>query len=437
VIERSATARIQSLIRWLKPFQRCFGHRAQRLALGTYVQGLFSDSDRKSMQAMLARVTQPITYQAFQHFITHAVWDADRIWRQLLAVLPERTGVLIIDGTSFPKQGTRSVGVARQYCGALGKIANCQVAVTAALWTGTRAWLTGALLYLPREWLTDRDRRTVAEIPNSAAFQEKWRQALTLIRRARASGLSVTAVLADAEFGDVTVFRRALHRWNLPYAVGVSRHLTVFRGTPSVHRPPSSRLGRPRTPLVLTEPTPPIAVRALALALPPRAWRRVTWRNGSNRPWAARFAAVRVTPAHDWRERRLAPEIWLLCEQDLGATPRTKYFFINLPASASLKQLVRLAHQRWAIEQQYQELKTELGFDHFEGRSYPGWQHHVVLSAIAYAFLQRERMRPRATPLTFPGIRAMLQEIFTALLIAQRPAYFKRIQELQQIDLRI
>jgi SRSO17 transposase len=438
VIERSATARIQSLIRWLEPFQRCFGHRAQRLALGTYVQGLFSDSDRKSMQAMLARVTQPITYQAFQHFITHAVWDADRIWRQLLAVLPERTGILIIDGTSFPKQGTRSVGVARQYCGALGKVANCQVAVTAALWTGARAWLTGALLYLPREWLTDGDRRAVAEIPSSTTFQEKWRQALTLIRRARAGGLSVTAVLADAEFGDVTIFRRALHRWKLPYAVGVSRHLTVFRGTPSVHLPPSGRLGRPRTQLVLTEATQPIAVRALALALPRRAWRRVTWRNGSNRPWAARFAAVRVTPATDWRERRLAPEIWLLCEQDLGATPRTKYFFINLPATASLKQLVRLAHQRWAIEQQYQELKTELGFDHFEGRSYPGWQHHVVLSAVAYAFLQRERMRRvRGEPLTFPGIRAIIQEIFTALLIAQRPAYFKRIQELQQIDLRI
>jgi SRSO17 transposase len=437
VIERSATARIQSLIRWLEPFQRCFGHRAQRLALGTYVQGLFSDSDRKSMQAMLARVTQPITYQAFQHFITHAVWDADRIWRQLLAVLPERTGVLIIDGTSFPKQGTRSVGVARQYCGALGKVANCQVAVTAALWTGARAWLTGALLYLPREWLTESDRRAGAEIPASAVFQEKWRQALTLIRRARAAGLSVTAVLADAEFGDVTVFRRALHRWGLPYAVGVSRHLTVFPGRPSTRVPPSGRIGRPRSQLVLTDETRPIAVRALALTLPRRAWRRITWRNGSSRPWAARFAAVRVTPAHDWRERRLAPELWLLCEQDLGATPRTKYFFVNLPATASLKQLVRLAHQRWAIEQQYQELKTELGFDHFEGRSYPGWQHHVVLSAVAYAFLQRERMRPCATPLTFPGIRAIVQEIFTALLIAQRPAYFKRIQELQQIDLRI
>jgi SRSO17 transposase len=139
VIDRTATARIQRLIRWVEPFQRSFGHRAQRLALRTYVQGLFSDSDRKSMQAMLARVTNPLTYQGFQHFITHAVWDADRVWRRLLEVLPERRGVLIIDGTSFPKQGTHSVGVARQYCGALGKIANCQVAVTAALWSGVRA----------------------------------------------------------------------------------------------------------------------------------------------------------------------------------------------------------------------------------------------------------------------------------------------------------
>jgi SRSO17 transposase len=438
VIDRTATARIQRLIRWLEPFQRCFGHRAQRLALDTYVHGLFSDSDRKSMQAMLARVTNPITYQGFQHFITHAAWDADRVWRRLLEVLPERRGVLIIDGTSFPKQGIHSVGVARQYCGALGKIANCQVAVTAALWTGARAWVTGALLYLPKEWLSDPDRRTVAHIPTGASFQEKWRQALTLIRRARAAGLQITAVLADAEFGDVTAFRRALHRWRLPYAVGVSRHLTVFPGTPAVHVPPSPRTGRPRSQLVLSNDTRSIAVSALALTLPPRAWRRVTWRNGRNRPWAARFAAVRVTPANDWRERRLAPEVWLLCEQDLGATPRTKYFFINLPALASVPQLVRLSHQRWAIEQQYQELKTELGFDHFEGRSYPGWQHHVVLTAIAYAFLQRERQRRGADEsLTFPGVRAIVQEIFTALLLAQQPDYFKRIEELRQINLRI
>jgi SRSO17 transposase len=437
VIDRTATARIQRLIRWLEPFQRGFGHRAQRLALGTYVHGLFSDSDRKSMQAMLARVTNPITYQGFQHFITHAVWDADRVWRRLLEAFPERRGVLIIDGTSFPKQGTHSVGVARQYCGALGKIANCQVAVTAALWTGARAWLTGALLYLPKAWL-ETDQRAVAHIPAGASFQEKWRQALTLIRRARAAGLQITAVLADAEFGDVTAFRRALHRWRLPYALGISRHLTVFPGTPAVHVPPSGRMGRPRSQLVLVHDTRPIAVRALALALPVRAWRRVTWRNGTHRRWAARFAAVRVTPANDWRDRRLAPEVWLLCEQDLGATPRTKYFFVDLPAGASMTQLVRLAHQRWAIEQQYQELKTELGFDHFEGRSYPGWQHHVVLTAVAYAFLQRERQRRGADEsLTFPGIRAIVQEIFTALLLAQQPDYFKRIEELRQINLRI
>jgi SRSO17 transposase len=438
LIDRTATARIQRLLRWLEPFQRCFGHRAQRLALRTYVQGVFSDSDRKSMQAMLTRVTEPVSYQAFQHFITHAPWDADRIWRRLLEILPERRGVLILDGTSFPKQGRHSVGVARQYCGALGKVANCQVAVTAALWTGTRAWLLGAVLYLPQSWIEDAGRRAAAGIPSHASFQEKWRHALTLIRRARAAGLRVTAVVADAEFGDITAFRRTLHQWRLPYALGVSRHLTVFRGTPAVHIPLSSRTGRPRSQLVLVNDTRPLTVRALALALPARTWRRVTWRNGTNRPWAARFAALRVMPANEWRNRRLAPEVWLLCEQDLGLTPRIKYFFVSLPATASLKQLVHLAHQRWAIEQQYQELKTELGLDHFEGRSYPGWQHHVVLTAVAYAFLQRERMRHDADPaLTFPAVRAIVTEVFTALLFAQKPSFLKRIQELQNIQLRI
>lgn len=426
-------------MRWLEPFQRCFGHRAQRLALRTYVHGVFSDSDRKSMQAMLARVTQPGSYQAFQHFITHAEWEADRIWRRLLDVLPERRGVLIIDSTSFPKQGQHSVGVARQYCGALGKIANCQVAVTAALWTGARAWLLGALLYLPQAWIEDATRRAVARIPAPVSFQEKWRQALTLLRRARAAGLQLTAVVADAEFGDITAFRRLLHQWRLPYALGISHHLTVFRGTPAVHIPPDSRTGRPRSQLVLVDrKTKAITVRALALSLPARAWRRVTWRNGTNRPWAARFAGVRVTPANEWRNRRLAPEVWLLCEQDLGLTPRIKYFFVNLPATASLKQLVHLAHQRWAIEQQYQELKTELGLDHFEGRSFPGWHHHVVLTAVAYAFLQKERMRHDVDPaLTLPAVRAIVTEIFTALLFAQKPHYLKRIQELQKIQLRI
>ena len=138
MVDHTATARIERLVRWLEQFKVCFGHRAQLMALRTYVQGVFSDSERKSMQAMLARITEPIAYQAFQHFITHAPWDAAKVWRRLRAVIPERRGVIILDGTSFPKQGPHSVGVMRQYCGALGKIANCQVATTIALWTGVR-----------------------------------------------------------------------------------------------------------------------------------------------------------------------------------------------------------------------------------------------------------------------------------------------------------
>ena len=439
MIDRRTLAPLQRLVRWLEPFQACFGHRAQRLALRTYVHGLFSDSERKSMQAMQARVTDPVAYHGLQHFITHATWDADRIWRRLLEVLPERRGVLILDGTSFPKQGTHSVGVARQYCGALGKIANCQVAVTAALWTGTRAWLLGARLYLPQTWIGDPGRRAVAQIPARVAFQEKWRQALTLIRGARGAGLTVTAVAADAEFGDVAAFRRVLHQWRLPYALGISRQITVFRGAPAVHIPPTGPTGRPRSQLTLVDPTTTaVNVRALALSLPAARWRQVSWRNGTHRPWAARFVAMRVTPATEWRHRRVAPEVWLLCEQDLGETPRIKYFLINLPATATLTQLVHLAHQRWAIEQQYQELKTELGLDHFEGRSFPGWQRHVVLTALAYAFLQKERMRHDADPaLTLPGTRAFVTELVTALLLAQTPRYLKRIQELAEIQLRI
>ena len=407
------------------------------MSLRTYVQGVFSDSERKSMQAMLARVTEPVAYQAFQHFITHAPWDADRVWRRLRQVLPERRGVLILDSTSFPKQGTHSVGVARQYCGALGKIANCQVAVTAALWTGVRAWFLGALLYLPEDWLAP-ERREAARIPAAVDFESKWRQALRLIRQVRAAGLTLTAIIADAEFGDVTSFRTALHRLRLPYALGISSHLTVFPRRPRVQAPPPNRRGRPRTRLRLVTPRTPVAVRDLVADLPATVWRRITWRNGSQPRRAARFVALRVTPAHEWRHARLAPEVWLLCEEETGTKTRLKYYFVALPKTASLQVLVRLAHQRWAIEQQYQELKSELGLDHFEGRSYPGWQHHVVLTAVAHAYIQRERMRRGSSGLTFPAVRAIVQEIFTALLFAAKPRYMHWMEEAKRnLQLRI
>jgi SRSO17 transposase len=274
------------------------------------------------MQAMLARVTEPGSYQAFQHFITHAPWSADRVWRQLRRALPVREGLLILDATTFLKQGRQSVGVMRQYSGLQGQIVNCQAAVTAALWRDGRAYLVGAALYLPQVWMTDA-ARTRAHIPATVPFREKCRLALTLIRQAQASGLRLTGVLADAAFGD---------------------------------------------------------------------------------------------------------------KRKSGA--KTRFFYVHLPAKASLTQLVRFAHQRWPIEQQYQELKTELGFDHFEGRTYPGWHHHVVLTAIAYNFLQVERRRA-GSRLTFPLIRAVVQEIFTAYLFAQRPHNLKRIEALRSVQLRI
>jgi len=377
-------------------------------------------------------VTEPGSYQAFQHVITDAPWRADQVWRRLRAVLPERAGLLIIDGTSFPKQGQYAVGVARQYCGALGKVANCQVAVTAALWTGLRGYLLGAALYLPEAWLTETERAR-ARIPASVRFQEKWRHALTLLRQVRASGITVTGVLADAEFGDSGLFRAMLHRVRLSYAVGISSTQTVFLGRPRLVPPPRGTGGRPRT-----RPTLAPGVRSATVAAAQPRWRRISWRNrGAARRWTVECVALRVTPAHDWRhQRRLAPEVWLVGERDVGDTPQTKYFFVHLPATASWTRLVRFAHQRWAIEQQYRELKTNLGLDHFEGRTFPGWHHHVVLTAIAYNFLQAERRRHLAG-LTFPEAHAIVQEIFTAYLFAQRPHYLKRIEALRSVQLRI
>jgi SRSO17 transposase len=431
VLDRHAWALLRRLTRWLDQFKDCFGHRAQHVSLRQYIDGLLGDSARKSMSAMLARISEPTSYQAFQHFITHAPWEAEALWKRLRAVTPARTGILILDETSFPKSGPHSVGVGRQYCGALGKVANCQVAVTAALWAGQRAWPMGTSLYLPEAWTSDPARRANARIPAAVTFQEKWRLALTLLRRTRAAGITLTAVVADAEYGDNSTLRRTLHRLQLPYALGISPTLTVFGGTPTLRvdltqpRPRNRRAGWPDRD--------PLGVRTLSDSLAPRAWRRVAWRNGTNPPWEADFAALRVTPATDWRQRRLAPEIWLLCERGLGPTGRRRHYLVSLPATASLQQLVRLAHQRWAIEQHYQDLKTELGLDHFEGRSYPGWQHHMAISAVAYAFLQTERLRPRAGPrLTFPQARAFVQEIFTGLLLISRPQYMRWMREAEQ-----
>jgi SRSO17 transposase len=434
VLDRRAWALLSRLTDWLEPFKTCFSHRAQPVSLRKYIEGLLGDSARKSMQAMLARVTAPASYQAFQHFITNAPWDQAAVWRRLCAVLPDRRGVLILDDTAFLKQGSHSVGVAKQYAGLLKQVANCQVAVTAALWTGVRGWLVGAELYLPEAWLT-AERRGEARIPATVPFREKWRLALTLVRRVRAAGIQIEAVLADGGYGSTAGLRTALDRMGLPYVMGTASDVTVFAGTPRLQLPrPTGRPGRPCRHPQLLRTTRRWSAAALVQEQPRAAWRRVVWRNGSQRAWGAEFLAVRVTPVVDWRRARTLREIWLLAERASGAATPHRYYFSNLPASASVRQLARLVHQRWAIEQQYSDLKTELGFDHFEGRSYPGWQHHVVLSAVAYAFLQNERRRPRKGPvLTFPQVHAIVQEIFTGLLFITRDRYWTWLQHGRQL----
>lgn len=377
-------------------FADCFGRRVQRDAASRYLAGLVNDSARKSMQAMHGRLSDAGTYQALQHFITDSPWSTASVWARLRALIPERRGILALDDTGFPKQGTQSVGVKRQYCGALGKTGNCQVGVSTALIGPTLVWPTSCELYLPQEWAADADRRDRTRVPPSVRFREKWRIGLAHVREIRKAGLEIEAVVADADYGTTTAFRTGLERMGLPYAVAVRGGLHAW--LPGAGRSDS--------------------LEAIGRALPPRAWRRVRWGQGTKGPLVARFAARRVRLRHGRGER------WALFERSLADDTR-KYYVLNLDPTASLKALVRLARSRWPIEQQYRELKDELGLDHFEGRTYPGWTHHTVLTAAAFTFLQLERRRsPDAPRPTLPAVRAWMREIVALQYVAGNPQLF-------------
>lgn len=369
-------------------FARCFGRRVQANAASQYLHGLLNDSARKSMQAMHGRLSDPPTYQALQHFITDSPWPTAALWTRLRELIPERQGVLAVDDTGFPKQGSQSVGVQRQYCGALGKTGNCQVAVTTALIGAQLVWPTSCELYLPADWAADAERRDKARVPATVRFREKWRMALAHIRAVRQAGFAIRAVVADADYGSTTAFRTALERDGVRYAVAV-RGSVLHAWLPDA----------PRT----------CSLATIGLALPATAWRRVRWGAGTKGPLVACFAARRL------RLRGGRGERWVLFERALAGDER-KYYVLNLDATASLKALVRLARSRWPIEQQYRELKDELGLDHFEGRTYPGWSHHTALTAVAFTFLQRERRRSPDQPRpTLPTVRTWMREIAAIL----------------------
>lgn len=335
--------------------------------------------------------------QALQQFLNQSPWDAQAVRNGLQRWIARQfgtDGVLIIDDTGFPKQGTHSVGVARQYTGTLGKIASCQVAVTLQFATAQEVVGLDAQLYLPQVWADDRDRCRAAAIPAAVGYEPKWQLALGMIRRARSHGFA-GIVLADSLFGSVTEFREQLHAEGVTYCVGIDSTLKVIAADTDLGSvPESSGRGRP--------PTRPLRVRTGLRSDSVREWatqhdtdfRNVTWREGSKGKMASRFAAWRVRPAHKLsagQQPRAA--CWLLAEWPREAAHPTKYFFSNQPPAASLKQLVRTAKSRWWIEHSYRELKDEMGLDHFEGRSWPGWHHHVVLVLLAYAFLQDLRRR--------------------------------------------
>ncbi len=376
------------------------GRRDRREWAATYVRGLLLDGQRKSIEPMAKRLAavdgSPRDYeQSLQQLVNQSPWDKrpvrDRLARWV-ARRAGRGGFLIVDDTGFPKQGKHSVGVARQYSGTLGKVGNCQVAVTLYHATDEVGYGIDAELYLPQVWTQDRTRCAAAGVPADVGHRPKWQLALEMLRRAKTNGLG-DVVLADSLFGSVTKFRQALEAEGWRYCVGVDSTLKVIAADADLGRvPPRKKTGRP--------PTRPAKVRAGARSPSVRQWaeqhtgdfRRITWRAGSKGPLSSGFAAWRVRPAYQLSSGRTPLEpCWLLAEWPAGENAPTKYFFFNLPATTPLRKLVAVAKSRWMIEQSYQQMKGELGLDHFEGRSWRGWDHHVTLVFLAWAFLQTQR----------------------------------------------
>jgi SRSO17 transposase len=302
----------------------------------------------------------------------------------------------VVDDTGFPKKGRESVGVARQYCGQVGKQDNCRVAVSLSVTTEKASIPVAYRLYLPQSWIEDRERRKKTGVPDSIQFQTKPEIALDQIRRARERGIPQGVVLADAGYGNDTGFRAELTKLQIAYAVGIQGSTTVWKPgeEPKPAPPRKDNIGRPRKLLQRDAKSQPVSVKELALSLPAEAWKKVTWRQGVKQKLQSRFAALRVRPAHrDYWRSEPHPEEWLLIEWPSAESEPTKYWLSTLPSDIALVELVHMGKHRWIIERDYQELKQELGLGHYEGRGWRGFHHHATLCLAAYGFLVAERSR--------------------------------------------
>lgn len=379
------------------------GRAERREALGNYVQGLLLDGERKSMVPIAARLAcDPEQIEAIRQRLQQAVsvaeWDEWEMFRRLaVRVAEELPGVdaYVIDDTGFPKKGRSSVGVQRQYSGTMGRIDNCQVATSLHLASEAGGACIGMRLFVPQSWANDPERRAKAGVPEEVEHQTKHELALDMLDHALEWGIGKLPLIGDAGYGDSTEFRKELEERGLHYVLRVSGTAVVWPpGTcpsPPPPKPPGLR-GRARTKWVAPEGVVPLSIASLGESLPPSQFRNVTWREGTRGPQTRRFAAVRVRTAH--RHGAGQPpgaEQWLLCEWSYREKKPTAFYLSNLPKSTSLERLVYLAKLRWRIERDYQEMKTELGLDHFEGRTWRGFHHHVALVAAAHAFLALHR----------------------------------------------
>ena len=393
--EQSSEARFAAYVDGLAGV---LGHADRRGPLRDYCLGLVLPGERKSVEPMAA-VTAPARvaaqHQSLLHFVGNAAWSDDKVLAKVREmVLPgiERHGAIeawIIDDTAFPKKGTHSVGVARQYCGQLGKQDNCQAAVSLSIANRHASLPVAYRLYLPQQWADDAARRKKAGVPEDIAFRTKPEIALEQLRRACQAGLPRGVVLLDAGYGNHTGLRGEIDALGLCYAAGILSSTTVWPPG-EAPLPPKRWSGRGRQP---TRPRrdakhKPVSVKTLALALPKRAWRTVVWREGTAEPLASRFARVRVRAAH---RDKLHPPEWLLIEWPKDEKEPTKYWLSTLEPDIAFERLVDLAKLRWRIERDYQDLKQEVGLGHFEGRSWRGFHHHATLCIAAYGFLISER----------------------------------------------
>jgi len=380
------------------------GHADRREPLRAYLTGLLLPGERKSVEPMAARLDPrhvQARHQSMHHFVAAAAWDEAAVLESArdhaLAQLERHAPVAawVIDDTSFPKKGSHSVGVARQYCGVLGKQDNCQAVVTLSLVNATMSVPASYRLYLPEAWAKSKERREEAGVPEDVVFAEKWRIALGEVARLVDEDLPRAPVVADAGYGDTTAFRDGVAALGLSYAVGIKPETTLWPpGEGPLPPKPYGGRGRPPKRLRRDAAHRPPSAEDLAASLPESAWKTVRWREGTRGRMSSRFAAVRVRAAHR-DEKRTTPrdEEWLLVEWPADAPAPTKHFLSNVPDDVELADLVRLVKIRWRIERDYEELKQELGLGHYEGRNWRGFHHHGVLCIAAYAFLAAERAR--------------------------------------------